>query len=246
MFNSRQLALRDPAAAAMLGLISASDFGSEAEIGWEATGADGFFGADAGFFGADFGADFGYDGSFEGDFGADAVPAAPPPSHPAHPAHPMHRHAVMAMWQKQRAHAMKQSRRQSLLHPNAGVADKVERYELNLSQNFLVGAATALNMTKQPDTHLRPQRITANVIVPMLVFYSEIKLANVSITSGDAGDAYNMNANAWGTQFDAPTLSPSNRATILGNTTTFIPPNFLAGSTYTVVFSLKGPSSEVA
>jgi hypothetical protein len=45
---------------------------------------------------------------------------------------------------------------------------------------------------------------------------------------------------------DMPTLSPANRATVLGFYTGFIPPGFVLGAAYTFVASFKGPATIVA
>ncbi len=258
MFTARELSRRDPAMLALMGVSAGADFGFdndsetsgfaaesryadsgfsrdrgfEPEIGWEATGAEGFFGADGGFFGFDAEGDFG------GDFGADAVAAAIPK--------PTERQAL-ALWHSHAKKSAKSAKRHSMLHPNKGVDTKVERYQLNISQTFAIGTATVLNaLTKQPDTELRAQRILANVPVPVLVFYSEIKVANVSVTQGDAGDAFFLSPMAWGCQFDIPTLSPANRVTVLANSTTFVPAGFIPGNSFPLVFSFIGPASEVA
>lgn len=255
MFNAKQLTRRDLALAALVGAVSGADFGYEASqssgfaepsgfaqsshagessFGWEGAGADGFFGADGGFFGGE---------SFGNDFGAEAALTAPMVTSIPKPTEQQ----ALALWRSHHQMQAKQAKRGSLLYPNHGVDHKVQRYQLNVSQSFAIGTATVLNnLTRQPDTSLRPQRILANVPVPVLVFYSEIKVANVSVTQGDAGDAYFLNALAWGTQFDIPTLSPANRVTVLANSTTFVPGGFMPGNTFPLVFSFIGPASEVA
>ncbi len=254
MFTARELSRRDPAMLALMGVSAGADFGFdndsetsgfaaesrysdsgfsrdrgfEPEIGWEATGAEGFFGADGGFFGFDAEGDFG------GDFGADAVAAVVPK--------PTERQAL-ALWHAHAKKSAKSAKRHSMLHPNKGVDTKVERYQLNISQTFAIGTATVLNaLTKQPDTELRAQRILANVPVPVLVFYSEIKVANVSATIGGSNvtDAYDFSAVSVGQALSLPTITPQNKVTVNGNYTGLIPPGLLGGATATFIASFKG------
>src|SRR5437868_1730292 len=100
--NSRQLAMRDPALAALVGAIAGSDFGTEASFGAD-FGAD--FGDDMhGDFGADMHGDFGAD--MHGDFGAAESTPTPQQS--------------MALWHKAKHAHMATQRRVRHLFPNAG------------------------------------------------------------------------------------------------------------------------------
>jgi hypothetical protein len=222
--NARQLAMRDPALAALMGVVamSGSDFGHDSSYGSD-------FGAE---FGDDFGTEFGTD--FGDEFGADA-PAGRPTEAQA-----------MALWNKHHKQAAHTQRRERLLEPNKGSAVKVERYSFSINQAIVLGVASALTLTGQPDTSIRPQRVIMNAPSPGFVTVSEIKVANVSVTVGVTEDAFGYSAIAVGSHLDMPTLSPSNKATVLGNYTGFVPPGFVGGAAYLFVASFQGPASIVA
>lgn len=255
--NSRQLALRDPAAAALLGVIAGDNFGQESSYG--ADFAADPFGSEFGgvSFGDDYGADFGT--MFGDQYGADlwgadfgAAPAHPAHAHhahhAAHPAHPpAHPQQMAQMWAQHHKRKAKTAQRANLLEPNAGSAVKVERYAFPISQSITIGTAATINMTGSPDVDIRPQRVVCNVICQNFVYLTLIKVANVTVTVGpgvqDASDYAN---NAVHTSLDLPTLTPANRATIQGNYFGFIPPGFTNGAASFFVTSFLGPASIVA
>jgi hypothetical protein len=223
------LAARDPATMAVLGLV-ASTFGSQF----------------AGEFGADFGDDYGDDiaaamgAEFGDDYGAEvaAATAARPPAS-----------AAIQAWQQKRAAMAKTSRRAGILEPNKGSSVKVERYAFSISQAITIGPAGAVALVLQgsPDVNIRPQRVTMNAPTPMFAFVNEIKVANVSVTvGGGAEDAYNYGANGVGQSLDMPTLSPANRASVLGAYTGFVPPGMVIGFATIFTATFKGPASVIA
>jgi hypothetical protein len=233
MLNSRALAGRDPALAALMGVIAGGDFGVEQQRSNASPFAAEFS------FGDDYGTDFAPGFGDEMGFGASTHPAvhhsAPKPTaHQALAAH-AHLHMKKSIGKK----------RAMLLDPNADSDTKIERYSFSLSQDFTLGT-TALfntNMTGTPDTKFRPQIITINAPCPGFAYITNIKMANVNVTVGPGvEDAYNFNANGWGRSMDMPTLTPSNRATVGGTYTGFIPPGYVQGNTYTVSANFKGPS----
>jgi len=248
--NSRQLALRDPAAAVMLGIIAGNNFGSEHhpmrgsgnrygrnqdEIA--SFGKDDMSTSD---YGADFGSSFspmGADFDGEDDIGADFGAAAHPSAA-----------QLVALHKKQVSMARKTQKRRSLLEPNAGSHIKVERYSFGLSQQITLGTPANISMNSAPSVDLRPQRVTTNVPGPNFVYLSLIQVANVVITVGqgnfeDASDYANV---AVGTMLDLPTLSPQNRATIAGNYFGFLPPAYINGATSFFCLSFKGWAEIVA
>lgn len=241
--NHRQLAMRDPAMAIlMLGAASSAgvhgaDFGSEfsAEFGSEFSAE---FSADPNEMfacgdedGSDYGADFG------AAVAALAQGAKKPTAAQALAAF----HALNA----RKAHTTK---RAMLLSPNANSTAKVERYSFTISEEIELGNdSTFTDLSDQPDTTIRPQVVTMNAPTPMFAFVNNIKMANVSITVGSGEeDAYNYNANGWGKSLDMPTLSPSNRATVNGRYTGYLPPGFVGGTLVPFSVNFKGPASIVA
>lgn len=218
--TSRSLALRDLAAAAAFGIVP----GAAADMG-----AD---------FGNDWAGDMGYDDHGLAGFGA--APAAAPVSVPR----PTEQQA-MALWHKHHTQLAHTAHREALIDPNKHSSVKIEKYVFPLNQAIVFGTAAAIQMSSQPDTRIRPKRITSNAPVPMMILLTEIKVANVSVTvgAGNGEDAYAFNANGQGQEMDLPTLEPSNKATVLGLYSGLTPPGFLLGGTATFVVSFKGPST---
>lgn len=235
--NAGMLARRDPALAALFGIVAAAgtspDFGSD--------GAD--FGAE---FGDDYGDDYGSD--FGAEFGAAVAEAAhqmvargagrhamakvPPP--PAH---------LVAAWHKNQARQLAGAHRAMLLDPNEGSSKKIERFTFSISTALVVGTASSFTITNNPDTTIRPQRVTMAVPTVGFVLISEIKVANVSVTVGGVLDAFQFSPLAVGQALDMPTLSPANRVSVIGNYTGFIAPGLIVGSTFTFAVSFTGPSN---
>lgn len=234
--NAQQLALRDPALAAILGVIAVNgtSFGSESDFGAEEDDYGAEFGDD------DYGAEFGDD-----DYGADFGAAA---RRPVKVPRPANQQALVSLWKKTHAKQAIRNRREMLLEPNKGSDIKIEKYSFTVSQAITLGTAVAFTtLTGQPDTSIRPQRLTCNAPAPMFAFLQEIKVANVSVSVGSGlEDAYNYNANGVGQNLDMPTLSPANRMTILGSYTGFVPPGFVGGTAVYFSASVKGPASIVA
>jgi hypothetical protein len=236
--NASLLAARDPATLAVLGL-AASTFGSQFAGEFSAD-----YGDDTG---VDFGDDYGDDdiaASIGAEFGDDvgaAVAARVRARRPA--ANP----AALTAWKKQNAMQAKTQRRASILEPNKGSAVKVERYSFPISQAITIGVGVALALTGSPDVNIRPQRVTMNAPCQMFAFVAEIKVANVSVTVGGGyEDAFDYNANGVGQSLDMPTLSPANRASVLGNYTGLVPPGMVLGFASFFTVSFKGPASVIA
>lgn len=234
--NHRQLAMRDPAMAILMLSATAgagvhgADFGSEfsAEFGSEFSAE---FGDESGMFAC------GDDDDYGAEFGAVAVATKKPTAQQALAAF----HALSARKQHTTKRAM-------LLSPNANSTAKVERYSFTISEEIELGNdSTFTDLSDQPDTTIRPQVVTMNAPTPMFAFVNNIKMANVSITVGSGEeDAYNYNANGWGKSLDMPTLSPSNRATVNGRYTGYLPPGFVGGTLVPFSVNFKGPASIVA
>lgn len=230
--NAKQLAMRDPAAAVLLGAIAGADFGAEDSDFGSDFGDD--WGADFGSVFSPMGADFG-DDDIGADFGAAAALAKPNSAQMAQ----LYVNAV-----KKKA---KTDKRRSLLEPNSGSAAKIERYSFAISQAITIGTSVAVNITGSPDVDIRPQRVVCNAPCPLYVFLSLLKVANVTITVGPGvEDAFDYSAQAVGTMLDLPTLTPANRATVQGTYTGFIPPGYVNGTSSYFVTSFKGWASIVA
>jgi hypothetical protein len=224
----RQLVQRgsnDPALAALSGKFSGGEFGGEFGFGDESDyGADEEFG----FGDEDFG--FGDD-----DFGA--RPRRAPKPTPQ---------AALAAYHAHHAKKHHNNKRVAKLDPNMHATTKVERYTFTLSQDVVLGTATSFTsaaMSGAPDTTFRPQVLTCNTPMPGFAYATSIRMANVNVSVGSGSeDLFNYSAYAWGRSLDMPTLTPANKATLTGTTTTVTPPGFLAAATFTLTVNFKGPS----
>lgn len=238
--NGSQLAMRDPALAAIMGAIPSP-------------------GADYGFersrpqarrvpasqrrvprVGADFGnlSPFDVSRNMGFGFGFGQDPAAGTGTATPHPAE------VAAAWQahtKAKAHT---DSRESLLDPNKFSTTKVERYSFSLSQALVLNTPLAsFTATLQPNTTIRPQRVVMNAPTPNFVLLTTLQMANVNVFIGSTEDAVTYSGLAQGVMLDLPTLLPSNRATAIGSYTGFVPPGFANGFGYTFIITFQGPST---
>lgn len=217
--NAAQLALRDPALAALMGVSAlGADFGEE------------FGDDDEDDYGAEFGDD---DDDWGAEFGARRpLRRLPPPSS----------QQLARMWQSRQMSLARKQRRVLMLDPNRGSGVKVERYTLALSQDLVIATAVALNLQQQPDTTFRPQEMVCNVPAPGFATITQIRMANVGILAGGTLDAWNFGAGALKGRHDLPTLTPANRATITGNYTGFAA-GYPVGLAFTLSVSFTGPAS---
>jgi hypothetical protein len=230
--NSGQLAMRDPAMAALMGTLPGSDFGQE--------------------FGSDFGRAHPFAGEYDEDnfdFGLEAPPPPPMMSNmpvhvPRHPAfHPNNQHYIMEMWDAEQHRTGRRMAREILLDPNAGSSTKVERYSFSLSFPLVLGTPAGIVTTQSPETTIRGQRVIMNAPGPGFVLVSDLKVANLSVIIGDVEDAWVYNANGVGVMLDLPTLEPSNRASFFGTYSGFTPPGYTITMPYTFTVTLQGPST---
>ena len=240
--NSKNLSQRDPGLAAFMGAIGApgSDFGAPVQFSWEPDLQPEFYESQS------------WQPTYQ--FGVEA-PAAPPPRalvhhgghHGGHPAAHPHFQEMVALWNRHHAMRAHTGRREMLLEPNKGSAVKIERYSFGINTTITLGVVgAALTLTGQPDVNIRPQRVIMNAPSPGFAIIDEIKVANVSVTVGVQEDAFNYSALAQNSHLDMPTLSPANRATVLGEMTGFVPPGFTGGTSYLFTTSFQGPASVIA
>ena len=172
-----QLAMRDPARAALMGILPGANFGWDENADYSGE-----------FAGPDMGAEFGY-------FGADAPPPPPPPpqhpnamTHPYYPhaphpgyghhpqgGHPMHdpnaQHALAHQWREHERALAHERSRERLLNPNAGAHIKVERYDFSLKSgschrhyrcHLYESAASCHDSPPAPHLQCAGSRIRAN------------------------------------------------------------------------------------
>jgi hypothetical protein len=218
-----------------------SDFGGEFGDEYGDDVGDDDYGDDYGY---EFGDEYGDDvGAYE--FGAAAPAAARGGVRIARPLAPPPALAAK-MWAAVRKSNNRTASRTRLIEPNRGSKVKIERYAFSINAALVLGVASPIVASGQPDTNIRPQRVTMNAPANGFALINEIKVANVSVTVGGIEDAFDYNALGVGQSLDMPTLTPANRASVLGNYTGFVPPGYVGGGGYVFAVSFKGPASIVA
>jgi hypothetical protein len=240
--SARNLAMRDPAMAAAMGVFSGSDFGARNQRPrltrrrpQPAPVAD---------FGFGFGDDYGFGDEFSFGQAAPAAPAPPAaptgggvhPSHPAHPHHPMH---------AKHQHIMQHNtQRELMLDPNKYSKLKVQGYMFSLVQVLALNTALAFNnVTLSPSAKIHPKRMVTNITFPAMVFLASVQVANVAVIIGSAEDAFSYGPDSFGLVTEFPTLDTSLRATMSGNYTGFVPPGYANGFAYNFTLTFQGPAA---
>jgi hypothetical protein len=227
------LAMRDPARAALMGALPGSNFGGESTFGGEFSGDP--FGADPfGAIGADpFGAVSGDDMGDE--YGADDFGAAAPP-----------KAALVAAWKNRQMQQRMTVRRKLVLQPNAGSRDKIERYSFSLVQTLTIGTAVALAMTNTPSTRIRPQRAVFNAPTVGFCTIDRIEVGNINSLVGSEEDAFTYGPQSQGVFLDLPTMETSTRASVSGLYTGIAPAPLSNGQLYKFIATFQGPAELTA
>jgi hypothetical protein len=225
--KARELAMRSPAQAALLGAFAGADFG----------GFGGFGG-----FGAEGNLTAAMESRDMADFASRGLP-----QHAAllrHDASLLGRdNAQIDYWRRQ---SEREAGRLAMLDPNEGCSVKIARYSFSLNQQLVVGTSTGINATLQPDTKIRPQRVIMNVTVPGFILITTIKVANVSVLVGASEDAFTYSSLSVGVHLDMPTLDPSNRATVTGTYGGLVAAPYTVGYALTFVTTFQGPATVTA
>ena len=269
--NQHQLAMRDPALAALLGVLpeGGSDFGyeqrgydrrnhAEREQAQLAQYDQNLWQNQQAFVPAPPPPQMfapGYD--FAGETVVPGAMTAPGPHghhghglHPHHPMHPNNQAQMMSIWNEHHARRMHTDRREMLLEPNRGSATKIERYSFALnSDQFTLGGAFGQLLTglsNRPTVTIRPQRMVCNAPVPGFAYVDNVLVSNVSATVGQSEDAFNFSALAVGVHLDLPTITPANPVSVTASYSGIIPPGYGAtGQQYIFVTSFQGPAAIV-
>ena len=237
--------MRDQAMAAIMGVSTSPDFGTESRGGGRALSAD--FGVEPVHFGV-----LGH-GRHRPQFGEDGTGLAPAqlaaagmvgPSHPAHPMNPVNQAEMIGLWNDAKLAQNDTARRRRIINPNEGSEIKINRYSFSLSTVLTLAAPSTFTISGAPTTNLRPERVTMNVPIPGMLIISAMAVANVGVSSG-LFDAFENNPNGVDQAYDMPTLTPSNSATVSGAYTGEFPATLLL-PTYTFVVTFKGPATITA
>jgi len=224
--NAKNLAMRDPALAALMGAIGESDFGSD-------------FGA------GHYGSQYGWEDTVNGDeddmgwedFGADAPLAATPAPTQSQ---------LHAAWNQNRAMKQNAARREQLLYPNKNSHIKIEGYEFALSAALVLGTASAINASDRPTAEIRPRRVTMNAPAPGFVTFTQLQVANINTLLGGISDAFGYNANGSGQGVSYPTLNPSTPAAFAGAYSGLVPTGYAPNAAFIFVVEFKGPAAMTA
>ena len=255
--NAKSLAMRDPARAAALGILSANG----ATFGSEFDGEDDGFDM-AGEFG-DAGADMGgeFDGEFDGefgvtmgaDYGADfgarrrqhaARQRAARGGRAGGPT-PAQLAKLVHYWRVGHAHRNAAHARRMLIDPNMGSSIKIQRYTFSVvnATPLAFGTMEDFYLSGQPAAEIRPQRLFVNVPMPFFATYSTIKVANINVNIGNQGDCWEFAGTAVGLRLDMPTLTPANALTVIGNYTGIAPAPYTVPDTFNLIAAVHGPAN---
>ena len=239
--NASSLAMRDPAYAALMGAMPGVDYGYETGVEDPYAGQydDADFGEGVSSYDVSRNIGFG--------FGLDHGAEPAPPAHiapPGHPAARMHPHEVHHAIHQHHLHRHHTERRESLLDPNRHSTTKIERYSFSIpAPAFALGTPSAIAVTLQPNTDIRPQRVLFNAPVYNFVLLTYLQVANVNVFVGTTEDAGNYNNQSQGVMLDLPTVKTQYRVSYAGNYTGLIPPGFANNFSYTFMATCQGPST---
>jgi hypothetical protein len=144
------------------------------------------------------------------------------------------------------ADAQPTSGREGILYPNANSTSKIQRYVFAV--NFTVVQQTPIQIfaSQNPQTQLRPQRLTCNAPQEGWGNFNNIQLANVNVLVGGKIDMFDFSARAQDAAMDLPTLSPANAVQVSADYSGLLSPGYVAGANFLWALSLKGPSNMVA
>lgn len=136
--------------------------------------------------------------------------------------------------------------RQAALYPNANSLAKIQKYVFAVNQTVVQQTAVAIAATQNPQTQIRPQRVTCNSPSEGWGTLTNVQLANVNVLVGGTLDMFDFSARASDAQMDLPTLSPANAVQVSGAYSGLLAPGFNAGANFIWALSFKGPSNMVA
>jgi len=232
---ANELVMRDAALAAAMGALPSADYGND-------VGAD---------FGDDFG--FGYDDDDDlmyAGFGV-APPAAPGGARvrtvgrgmaPMAP-HPAAVHPAIAKHALTVAHT---NARSLMLDPNKYSTLKVEGYSFTINPttgNIVLGTASGISGTLQPNARIRPEIVLTNVAWPGFITLTQIEVANVNALLGQTDDAVVYSFLTLGKHMKLPPMDMSTRASFSGSYTGFVPPGYTSGAMFLFGLTFQGPAA---
>jgi hypothetical protein len=245
--NARKLAMRDPAVAALIGLMPAS-FGHEGARA--RSGSSPRFGYDP------LMAEFGLDDNLADAAASEALMNQDISHGALQNASELaidrrrllsdnsiigRQQSELASWVRQRD-LSRAYHREHLIDPNAGLAVKVGTYSFPINQTLVLGSGEGISMTLQPAVKIRPERVVSNAPCVGFAFISGFSVANVNANIGGSDDAFTFSPLAQGVKLGFPPLDPANRLTVTGTYSGIVPSPFSTGTDYDFTMSFQGPA----
>lgn len=138
------------------------------------------------------------------------------------------------------------SGREAALYPNANSLAKIQKYVFAVNQTVVQQTPIAIAATQNPQTQIRPQRVTCNSPLEGWGTLTNVQLANVNVLVGGTIDMFDFSARAMDSQMDLPTLSPANAVQVAGAYSGLLAPGYVSGANFIWTLSFKGPSNMVA
>ena len=137
----------------------------------------------------------------------------------------------------QRSHT---EERLALLNPNGLSTEKIERYTFSVQQAVVLAAPEGLQMTNNPLTDIKPDRLIFNVPCYNFAFFSTVQVGNTSIIIGGQEDAYNYTNVAVAVTLGMPLCRTSSRIQVTGQYNGLSPSPFTPGNEYIIIGTFHG------
>jgi hypothetical protein len=132
--------------------------------------------------------------------------------------------------------------RLALLDPNRGSHEKIGRYTFSLNQELVLGVSEAIAMTNNPLTDIRPDRLIFNAPCFGFALINVIQAGNMSVVTGGFEDAANYTQVAVNVHLSFPLITTSNRAQISGEYSGLAPSPYTSGGSFGFVGTFQGPA----
>lgn len=137
-------------------------------------------------------------------------------------------------------------KRSLVLEPNRGSRLKIQRYNFNISETFVIGTEQGFQIALTPAVTFRPQRVTSNAPCENFVLLSQLQVSTVNAIIGGLADAWQFNANGQGQELDLPTVGPEISVSIAGTYLGTATPQFAPTQKYVFIVGINGPATLTA
>jgi hypothetical protein len=126
------------------------------------------------------------------------------------------------------------------MDPNRGLAVKIGRYDFSISTPITIGDATTFSTPRQPQTRIRSKRLFCNVPCPQFITLSALLVANINVFIGGPSDAFTYASQSLDSVIDLPTLYPQNQMTVDGSYSGIAPAPFADGFSFNFIATVQG------